>query len=89
MATNEVVLALLRDGPAHGYDIKRDHDAWFPDTRPLAFGQVYATLGRLERSGLVEVLETRTEAGPSRRSARTTSLVAMGGHYTHLSLIHI
>jgi DNA-binding PadR family transcriptional regulator len=66
MATNEVVLALLRDGPAHGYDIKRDHDAWFPDTRPLAFGQVYATLGRLERSGLVEVLETRTEAGPER-----------------------
>ena len=55
MATNEVVLALLRNGPAHGYDLKRDHDAWFPDARPLAFGQVYATLGRLERSGHVEV----------------------------------
>jgi DNA-binding PadR family transcriptional regulator len=66
MATNEVVLALLRSGPAHGYDLKRDHDAWFPDARPLAFGQVYATLGRLERSGHVEVLETRTEGGPER-----------------------
>jgi DNA-binding PadR family transcriptional regulator len=66
MATNEVVLALLRNGPAHGYDLKRDHDAWFPDARPLAFGQVYATLGRLERSGHVEVLETRTEGGPER-----------------------
>jgi len=66
MATNEVVLALLRDGPAHGYDLKRDHDAWFPDARPLAFGQVYSTLGRLERGGLVEVLETRSEGGPER-----------------------
>ncbi len=66
MATNEVVLAVLRNGPAHGYDIKRDHDAWFPDARPLAFGQVYATLGRLERSGHVEVLETRSEGGPER-----------------------
>jgi DNA-binding PadR family transcriptional regulator len=66
MATNEVLLALLRNGPAHGYDLKRDHDAWFPDARPLAFGQVYATLGRLERGGLVEVLETRAGSGPER-----------------------
>jgi DNA-binding PadR family transcriptional regulator len=66
MANNEVVLALLRDGPAHGYDLKRDHDAWFPDARPLAFGQVYATLARLQRDGLVEVLETRNGAGPER-----------------------
>jgi len=66
MATNEVVLALLRRGPAHGYDLKRDHDEWFADSRPLAFGQVYATLSRLERGGLVEVLETRSESGPER-----------------------
>ena len=66
MATNEVVLALLHRAPAHGYDLKRDHDAWFPDTRSLAFGQVYATLGRLQRSGHVEVLETRVEGGPER-----------------------
>jgi DNA-binding PadR family transcriptional regulator len=66
MATNEVVLALLRNGPAHGYDLKRDHDAWFPDSRPLAFGQVYATLSRLAGAGLVEILETRVEGGPER-----------------------
>lgn len=66
MATSEVVLALLRRGPAHGYDVKQDHDAWFPDSRPLAFGQVYATLGRLERDGLVEVVETRTDGGPEK-----------------------
>ena len=66
MATNEVVLALLRSGPAHGYDLKRDHDEWFADSRPLAFGQIYATLNRLERGGFVEVVETRSESGPER-----------------------
>src|SRR3954465_14100120 len=66
VATNEVMLALLRGGPAHGYDLKREHDAWFPDAKPLAFGQVYATLGRLERAGLVDVVETRGQGGPER-----------------------
>lgn len=66
MATAEIVLALLRQGPAHGYDLKRDYDSWFPDARALAFGQVYATLARLERDGLVEVVETRIDGGPER-----------------------
>lgn len=66
MSTSEVVLAVLRRGPAHGYDVKRDHDRWFPDSRPLAYGQVYATLSRLERDGLIQVVETRTEGGPER-----------------------
>jgi DNA-binding PadR family transcriptional regulator len=66
MPTGEVLLALLRRGPGYGYDVKRDHDAWFPGVRPLAYGQVYATLARLERDGLVEVAETRAEGGPER-----------------------
>jgi DNA-binding PadR family transcriptional regulator len=66
MATAEIILALLRQGPAHGYDLKHDHDEWFPDARPLAFGQVYATLARLERDGLVEVVETMVDGGPER-----------------------
>jgi DNA-binding PadR family transcriptional regulator len=66
MATADVLLALLAGGPAHGYELKRGHDAWFPASRPLAFGQVYATLGRLERSGLVEVAGTGAGSGPER-----------------------
>lgn len=66
MATTEVLLALLRSGPAHGYQVKREHDGWFPDARPLAYGQVYATLARLEGAGLVEVLETASGGGPER-----------------------
>ncbi|TDO54423.1 PadR family transcriptional regulator [Kribbella sp. VKM Ac-2527] len=66
MATAELVLGLLHNGPAHGYDVKRGHDAWFPDSRPLAFGQVYTTLSRLERDGLVEVVDRGSEGGPER-----------------------
>jgi DNA-binding PadR family transcriptional regulator len=66
MATAELVLGLLHGGPAHGYDVKRGHDAWFPDSRPLAFGQVYTTLARLERDQLVEVVDRGSEGGPER-----------------------
>jgi DNA-binding PadR family transcriptional regulator len=66
MATAELVLGLLHGGPAHGYDVKRGHDAWFPDSRPLAFGQVYTTLSRLERDELVEVVDRGSEGGPER-----------------------
>ncbi|WP_432548286.1 PadR family transcriptional regulator [Kineococcus sp. SYSU DK004] len=66
MSMVELHLALLSRGPAHGYDLKREYDAWFPDAKPLPFGQVYATLGRLVRDGLAEVVETRSEGGPER-----------------------
>jgi len=66
VAIGEVHLALLLSGPRHGYDIKRAHDAWFPAERPLAFGQVYATLGRLVRDGHAEVVGTHSEGGPER-----------------------
>lgn len=66
MATTMVVLAVLMDGPRHGYDVKRAHDEWFPSGRPLGYGQVYAALSRLDKDGSVEVAETRVEAGPER-----------------------
>lgn len=66
MATSDVLLALLRSGPSHGYDLKRAHDLWFSQARPLAFGQVYATLARLERDGLVAVAQTEAGGGPDR-----------------------
>jgi DNA-binding PadR family transcriptional regulator len=47
-------LALLGAGPAHGYDLKRDYDARFGAIwGPLNIGQVYTTMARLERDGLV------------------------------------
>jgi DNA-binding PadR family transcriptional regulator len=61
-----VLLGILAGGPAHGYDLKRLHDERFPSARPLAYGQVYSTLARLGRDGLVETVETRQDAGPER-----------------------
>jgi DNA-binding PadR family transcriptional regulator len=66
MGTTDVVLAVLLDGPQHGYEIKRIHDEWFPAGKPLAYGQVYATLSRLEKDECVEVVETRVASGPER-----------------------
>lgn len=66
MSLGAVLLGVLATGPAHGYDLKRAHDDRFPAARPLAYGQVYATLSRLQRDGLVEAVETRQDAGPER-----------------------
>jgi DNA-binding PadR family transcriptional regulator len=66
MAFPEVVLAVLRRGPAHGYNVKHEYDSWFPDARPVGFGQVYSTLARLQRDGLVEIAETCAGGGPER-----------------------
>ena len=66
MSLGMVLLGVLTEKPAHGYDLKRAHDDRFPSARPLAYGQVYATLSRLERDGLVELTETTRGAGPDR-----------------------
>lgn len=56
MSTATTLLALLEPEPAHGYTLKQKFDTWFAQRRPLAFGQVYATLGRLERDGLAAMV---------------------------------
>ena len=38
----------------------------FPGAKPLAYGQVYATLARLERDGHAEIAETARCGGPER-----------------------
>ncbi|MBB5867832.1 DNA-binding PadR family transcriptional regulator [Allocatelliglobosispora scoriae] len=53
MSVPLTLLGLLEREPSHGYDLKRDYDAFFGRGRPLPFGQVYATLGRLARDGKV------------------------------------
>lgn len=61
------LLGLLEQEPSHGYELKRDYDAYFGRGRPLPFGQVYATLGRLARDGKVVVGEAEPGAGPDRK----------------------
>jgi DNA-binding PadR family transcriptional regulator len=72
MSTAHVLLGLLAGGPRHGYDLKRAHDDRLPRAKPLAYGQVYATLGRLERDGLVTEAGQDREGGPDRTSYEIT-----------------
>jgi DNA-binding PadR family transcriptional regulator len=61
------LLGLLEREPSHGYDLKRDYDAYFGRGKPLPFGQVYATLGRLARDGKAVAGEAEPGDGPERK----------------------
>jgi DNA-binding PadR family transcriptional regulator len=72
MSVGHVLLGVLAEGPAHGYDLKHAHDERYPGAKQLAFGQVYAALARLEKDGFVEVIETTRGAGPDRTTYALT-----------------
>ena len=61
------LLGLLEREPSHGYDLKRDYDAYFGRDKPLPYGQVYATLSRLARDGMA--IAGAPEPGRSPRNA--------------------
>ncbi|WP_327287431.1 PadR family transcriptional regulator [Streptomyces sp. NBC_01198] len=68
------LLGLLERESSHGYDLKRDYDAYFSRGKPLPAGQVYSTLARLARDGKVEVGGTEPGAGPDRKRYVITEL---------------
>jgi DNA-binding PadR family transcriptional regulator len=70
------LLGLLEREPSHGYDLKRDYDTFFGRGKPLPFGQVYATLGRLARDGKVVMSEVGPGEGPDRKRYVITDLGA-------------
>lgn len=72
VSTPHVLLGLLATGTKHGYELKRAHDERLPRARPLAFGQVYATLGRLHRDGLVAAAGQERQGGPERTAYQLT-----------------
>ena len=61
------LLGLLEREPSHGYDLKREYDAYFGRGKPLPFGQVYATLSRLTRDGKAIAGEAEPGGGPDRK----------------------
>ena len=67
MSVPLTLLGLLEREPSHGYDLKRDYDAYFGRGKPLPFGQVYSTLSRLARDGKVVIGEVGPGAGPDRK----------------------
>lgn len=58
MTVRNSLLALLASEPAHGYSLKSSFESTTAGAWPLNVGQVYTTLGRLQRDGLVEPVGT-------------------------------
>lgn len=67
MSIGQTFLGLLEQGPRHGYDLKRTYDERFGHDKPVQYGQVYATLARLLKHGLVEVEAVEPGGGPERK----------------------
>jgi DNA-binding PadR family transcriptional regulator len=67
MSVPLTLLGLLERQASHGYDLKRDYDTFFGRGKPLSFGQVYATLGRLARDGKVVISDVEPGEGPDRK----------------------
>jgi DNA-binding PadR family transcriptional regulator len=64
----------LENGPRHGYELKRAYDAKFGQDKPLPYGQVYSTLSRLLRDGMVEVTGVESGDGPDRKRYTITAV---------------
>lgn len=54
MSVRHALLALLTEGPKYGLQLRQEFESRTGDIWPLNIGQVYTTLQRLERDGLVE-----------------------------------
>ncbi|MGA2830717.1 MAG: PadR family transcriptional regulator, partial [Streptosporangiaceae bacterium] len=54
MSVRHALLALLSEEPKYGLQLRQEFEAQTGEVWPLNVGQVYTTLQRLERDGLIE-----------------------------------
>jgi DNA-binding PadR family transcriptional regulator len=66
VSVRHALLALLSEGPKYGLRLRQEFEARTGEVWPLNVGQVYTTLQRLERDGLVES-DDADRAGPQKR----------------------
>ncbi len=62
MSIRQAMLAILEQGPMYGYQLRAEFEQRTGETWPLNIGQVYTTLTRLERDGMVEVVEAEVRS---------------------------
>jgi DNA-binding PadR family transcriptional regulator len=65
MSIRHALLALLSEGPKYGLQLRQEFESGTGEVWPLNVGQVYTTLQRLERDGLVES-DDADEEGPQK-----------------------
>ncbi|WP_327087073.1 PadR family transcriptional regulator [Nonomuraea sp. NBC_01738] len=62
------LLALLAKEPAHGYELKQALEQTFGTAYPSPnIGQIYVTLGRLEKDGLVRAVDVEQSNRPNKK----------------------
>ena len=61
MSIRQSLLAILDQGPCYGYQLRTEFDRRTGSTWPVNVGQIYSTLDRLERDGLVTKAESDAE----------------------------
>jgi DNA-binding PadR family transcriptional regulator len=66
MSLRHALLALLSEGPSYGWKLRQEFEDRTGEAWPVNGGQVYTTLQRLERDGLIESDEADAD-GPQRR----------------------
>jgi DNA-binding PadR family transcriptional regulator len=70
MSVRHALLALLSEGPKYGLQLRQEFESGTGEVWPLNVGQVYTTLQRLERDGLVASEDP--EGGGPQKSYRLT-----------------
>jgi DNA-binding PadR family transcriptional regulator len=66
MSIRHALLALLSEGPKYGLQLRQEFEARTGEVWPLNVGQVYTTLQRLERDGLVTSGDDDEGDGPQK-----------------------
>lgn len=70
------MLGVLADQELHGYELKRRLTELLGTLSSVSFGSLYPALNRLERAGLVAVVEARSDTSPIPTSGSLTGEVA-------------
>jgi DNA-binding PadR family transcriptional regulator len=84
MSVRHAVLALLSEGPKYGLQLRHEFEERTGEVWPLNVGQVYSTLQRLERDGLVESeSDSEVEAGTQRAYRLTAEGAAELDEWLH------
>jgi len=84
MSTRLVILALLRDQPLHGYEIKHIIEEHMGDWTNIAFGSIYFALGKLAEEGMIEKIATEKEGN---RPSRSVYQITAAGRDEFLNLM--
>lgn len=73
MSVRHAVLALLSEGPKYGLQLRHEFEERTGEVWPMNVGQIYQTLQRLERDGLVESEAGLDDEASSQKAYRLTS----------------